>query len=372
MSRQHILFLDLEAGHPFKNVFRQIHNIELDSYLELVFALTTRFIVSKSNVVDARFLSSLAPSYPPGTIPEFLSTLSRDLESLGPQLAAMPKQGVLHEFLEPTPLLRFPLFAYQGRYYCYLVHLLFRTVQNFVYDTLRAADANTFTNRFGPIFERYLEKGLDYASIEYMTETQLAGELPDSSKLVDFAVLSEDAAVLIEAKAIQFTDLGMLARASATLASRASTALKAVEQGFVVATNLKSVGLVEETCPLFLLVVTYKDLLLGRGREFYENVARELVDDFIVGDIHPIPLDNIFFVSINDFDLLMEHLKSSGTGLADFLYNAAHDDIDSRTGGFFFRTHIPEALVNPTYPEYLIAEFASMGQRLRARLITNG
>lgn len=372
MSKQYILFLDLESEHHFSVTFHQVHGIELNAFLELSFALIGRFIVSESYSVDERFFTNLIPSYPPGTIPAFLSILSRDFESLNRELSAMPKQGILHEIIEPTPLLRFPLLKENNRYHCYLVHLLFRTVQNFVYDTLRVADANTFTNKFGPIFERYLEHGLSHASLEYMTEGELAKKLPQGSKIVDFAILSNDATVLIDAKAIQLTDFGMLARTSATLAGKASTALKAIEQGFAVATNLKKVGLIEATCPLFLLVVTYKDLLLGNGREFYENAAKEPIDRFAAayGDTHPIPVDNIFFLSINDFDLLMEHLRSSGVGLVEFLQKAVQDNADPRTGSYVFRTHIQEVLSNPQYPEYLHAEFENSGKRLRALLVS--
>ncbi|HEY3569928.1 MAG TPA: hypothetical protein VGP73_18485 [Thermoanaerobaculia bacterium] len=374
MSRQHILFLDLEPEHQFSVAFREVHGIDLNTFLELSFALMSRFVVSESYTVDEGFFANLAPSYPPGTIPAFLSILSRDLESLGRELSALPKDGVLHEIIEPTPLLRFPLLRENNRYYCYLVHLLFRTVQNFVYDTLRAADAQAFTNKFGHVFERYLERGLSYASIEYMTESELAAQLPSGSKLVDFAILSEDATVLIDAKAIQFNDPGMLARTSETLAIKASTALKAVGQGFAVAANLKMMALIQEASPLFLLVVTYKDLLLGSGRIFYEDTAKERVDRFAAAydGTHPIPVDHIFFLSINDFDLLMEHLKTSGIRLADFLRKAAEDNRDAETGSFVFRTHIPEVLSNPKYPEYLSAGFADSGQRLRARLLEEG
>lgn len=371
MSRQYILFLDLEPEHRFSVTFREMHGIDLNTFLELIFALMSRFVGSRSYTVEERFFTNLAPSYPPGTIPTFLSILSRDLEALGRELSAMPTHGVLHEVIEPTPLLRFPLLKENDSYHCHLVHLLFRTIQNFVYDTLRAANAQTFTNKFGPIFERYLEHGLSYTSQEYMTENDLRSKLPSNSKVVDFAVLSDDAAVLIDAKAIQFTDLGMLARTSVTLASKASTALKAVEQGFVVATNLKAAGLIAATCPLFLLVVTYKDLLLGSGREVYDNAAKETIDGFAAayGGTHPIPVDHIFFLSINDFDLLMGHLKESGMRLADFLHKAVQDNSDPSTSKFIFRTHIPEALSNPKYPEYLWSEFTNSGQRLRARLL---
>jgi len=371
MSRQFILFFDLEPEHQFSSTFREIHGIDLNTFLELSFALMTRFAASRSATVDERFFTNLVPAYPAGTIPAFLSIVSRDLESLVCELSAMPTYGILHETIEPTPLVRFPLLRDGNLYQCYLIHLLFRTVQNFVYDALRAADASAFTNKFGPIFEHYLERGLSYAGLGYMTESELVVTLPHGSKVVDYAILSEEAAVLIDAKAIQLTDPGMLARTSATLTARASTALKAVDQGFTVSANLKAGGSIAATCPVFLLVVTYKDLLLGSGREFYENAAKEIIDGFAAkhGDSHPIPVDHIFFLSINDFDLLMEHLKSSGTGLADFLHKAVQDNAEVGSGSFVFRTHIPGVLSNPKFPEYLHAGFEDSGQRLRTRLL---
>lgn len=371
MSRQCILFLGVGSEHQFSTAFREIHGLELKLFLELNLALISRFVGSQSFTVDEGFFVNLTPSYPSGTIPKFLSILSRDLEALGHDLLVTKKNRVLDEIIEPTPLLRFPLLQDKSRYHCCLVHLLFRTVQNFVYDTLRAADAQAFTNTFGPIFERYLERGLSHASLEYMTERELAAKLPPRTKLVDFAILSEDAAVLIDAKAIQLNDFGMLARTSGDLAAKASTALKAVDQGFAVATHLKVTGLIAATCPLFLLVVTYKDLLLGSGREFYENAAKETIDLFAAthGGTHPIPVDHIFFLSINDFDLLMEHIKASGTPLTEFLRKAAQDYTDARSGSFIFRTHIPKVLSEPQYPEYLDAEFANSCQRLKARLL---
>jgi hypothetical protein len=334
IARQQILFLDLEPDHRFSVAFQEIHNIDLNTFLELSFALMARFVGWESYTVGERFFENLLPSYPHGTIPTFLSLFSRDLEALGRELSSKPKFGVLNEIIEPSPLLRYPLLKEKNRYHCYFVYLLFRTIQNFVYDTLRAADARAFTSMFGPIFERYLENGLSHAALEYMTESMLATKLPHRSKLVDFAVLSDDAAVLIDAKAIQFTDPGVLARTSATLADKASTALKAVDQGFAVAANLKAMGLIAATCSLFLLVVTYKDLLLGSGREFYDNAAKATIDGFGAahGGIHPIPVDHIFFLSINDFDLLMEHLKLSGIRLADFLHKAVQDNADVGTG----------------------------------------
>jgi hypothetical protein len=371
MSRQYILFLDLEPEHRFSVAFQDIHGIELRTFLELSFALTSRFIASNHHSVDEHFFTNLASSYPPETIPRFLAILSRDLETLGNELRAMPEKGLLHEVIEPTPLLYFPLLKENARYHCYLVYLLFRTVQNFVYDTLRKADASGFTNKFGPIFERYLEHGLSHALLSYATEREVAAMLPEGSKLVDFAILSEDAAVLIDAKAIQLTELGMLARTSASLASKASTALKGVEQGFAVAFNLKKTGFITDGHPVFLLVVTYKDLLLGGGRAFYENAASDSIEGFAAAydGIHPIPLEHIFFLSINDFELLMEHLKATGIKLTDFLRRAVRDNADLTSASFVFRTHIPQALSRPQYPDYLLAAFAASGQRLRARLL---
>jgi hypothetical protein len=372
MSRQHILFGNLESDHDFSVAFQRMHGIDLSIFLELSFALISRFVASQSNSIEEGFFANLVPSYPPETIPAFLSLLSRDLESLRRELSALPNRGVLHEIIEPTPLLRFPLFKSNGKYYCYLVHLLFRAVQNYVYNTLRAADAHEFVSNFGPIFERYLERGLSHAGLKYMTENELKKKLPRGSKTVDFTVLSEGALVLIDSKAIQLPELGMLARTSRILLEKVeSSALKGIEQGFSVTNNLRNIGLIGSSSPVFLLVVTHHDLLLGHGRDFYENAAKEYVDRLAAAyeGANPIPVEHMFFLSINDFDLLMEHLKSSTARLEDFLQRAAEDNANFRAGKFVFRQHIPNALTSPQFPEYLYSEVDRLGDRLKGRLI---
>src|ERR1700730_2301800 len=372
LGRQSILFLNLPGEHSFRSTFHQAVGVELSAFLELSFALVGKFTVRDTGSVREEFFESLSSSYPPGTISAFVSALSRDLESIGPELAKInPERSVLYEFIELTPLRRFPLLKIDERYFCYCNHLLYQTLQNFVYDVLREMDANSFTNKFGPIFERYLEMGLSHASLTFLPESKLAKEMRSGSQLVDFAILTTDAAVLIDAKAVELSSLGMLAHRAEVVADRLKpSVLKAIGQGFDVANQLRATGRIEDSCPVFLLVVTYKDLLLGSGSDFYQHVGLERIDQLSgkYGGVAPIPMEHIFFLSINDFDLLMEHLRVSCTNLSDFLRTVVRRNSDFMTSSIVFRQHIPDGKTKRAFPQYLTAEFARLGERLRVQL----
>jgi hypothetical protein len=170
--------------------------------------------------------------------------------------------------------------------------------------------------KFGPIFEQYLARGLSHASLEFIPESELARMLPSGSQLVDYTILGKEGSVLIDAKAVDVPDIGMISHKSEVVADKLKSVFKAIEQGFEVAHLLRTGSLIGASCSIFLLVVTYRDLLLGAGSEFYEALGRRRIDQFAqaYGGAHPIPMNQVFFLSINDFDLLMEHLKAAIPG----------------------------------------------------------
>jgi hypothetical protein len=373
IGRQSIFFRDLQDDHGFRRKFLEASGIELNAFLELSFALAGRFLINETvHSVREEFFRNLTAVYPPGTVASFLSALSRDFQTLRTSLEAInPGRSVLYEFIEPTPLSRFPLLKDNGQYYCYMVHLLYRSLQGFVYAVLRSAEANAFITKFGPLFEKYLARGLSYASIDYLVENELATRLTEGSQLVDYAILAAGNAILIDAKAIELTELGMLAHRAEVVADKVKPVFKAIDQGFEVAHRLRFQGLINDSSCAFLLVVTYGDLLLGTGPDFYEYVGQRRIDEFAQkhGGSFPIPLEHIYFLSINDFDLLMEHIRSSGTSLLDFLLHVASLNSDRRNSSIVFRGNIPGAIARPSFPQYLSDEsLERLGGRLRALL----
>jgi len=191
--------------------------------------------------------------------------------------------------------------------------------------------------------------------------------LPNYSQLVDYAILAQGGTILIDAKAVDPTDLGLIAHKAEVVADKVKPVFKAIDQGFEVARHLRIQGISNDPAPVFLLVVTYSDLLLGTGPDFYKYVGQRRIDKLteVYGGTPPVPIEHIFFLSVNDFDLLMEYIRSTGISLVDFLSHAATGDY------IIFRQYIPGAIGSPSFPQYLVAEFERLCERLRALLQKN-
>ena len=50
-----------------------------------------------------------------------------------------------------------------------------------------------------------------------------------------------------------------------------------------------------------------KEFMIGSGRNFYHNIAKDKIDRIKADydDKEPIPLDNIFFVSVDELDIIL-------------------------------------------------------------------
>ena len=57
----------------------------------------------------------------------------------------------------------------------------------------------------------------------------------------------------------------------------------------------------------YLLIVTMKDFFVGSGQDYRNHIATEDVDKIKVdyGNTEPIPLENMFFVSVDELDIIV-------------------------------------------------------------------
>lgn len=101
--------------------------------------------------------------------------MALDIDNLREYLTIEDKsiKNISYEFHEQSPLKNYPLLIYGDRYYCYSRILLFHAIESFIYDKLRTANPQAFMNRFGQIFETYVEKSLTYGKLNFIKEEDL-------------------------------------------------------------------------------------------------------------------------------------------------------------------------------------------------------
>jgi hypothetical protein len=124
--------------------------------------------------------------------------------------------------------------------------------------------------------------------------------------------------------------------------------LKAFEQGHEVISRLPKVcvknPVICQRRNNYLLVVTYKELYIGNGLAFANVVGSAELDKVrnAYSADHHIPIENMYFLTIHEFEELMDLVSAGRVGLVEFLERAKQVDSNPRTQKFNFEMHIQE------------------------------
>ena len=372
LGRQLILFEKLPENHSLKTWFKKKHGLSCNDFIELSFALLTHFINRNNHSVELNWFRPLFKMYGEQTVYNFLSAISVDSSELHSQLIQRNKsKGGYAEYYEQTPFVEFPLIKHGGKYICIHQNILYRCIENFIYDSMKADDSSKFMNYFGDIFENYILIGLNYADITYMHEADIKKHIPTSVKCVDYLIYGDDSNIFVDAKAVEMPYLGKITDDPDVILGKVkNTAIKAIEQAFqlnelLLKSNNDKLPRFKEKS--YLLVVTYKELYLGNGEVIYEALAQKQID-VITNSVDPaacIDLSRIYFITIEDFDLAMSLVKNHGIQIEDVFEKAIHNDRNAATRKFDFSQHISTLCENVVIPDFLEKETSDMLEKFK-------
>jgi hypothetical protein len=363
-ARQSLLFGRLEKEHPFQKKFVEKCGVSIPEFIELAMMIMTRFTMEKQMSVTANWFRTVADKYKPGIIQKFLDILSIDFESLKEKLKTQQSnRKVQYEAYEKTPLRETPLLKHNSKCYPFSPELLARCLETFIYDALRSEGPNDFMNKFGPIFEKYVGNSISNTKIRYFTEKELSEILPGEGKLVDYLLIDKGNKIFIDAKGVEMSYLGMVGHQLEVIKDKTKdSVIKGIKQGFETARrleNIKKLGEVElGKGNDYLIVVTFKDMFVGNGLDFYEYVAKDTLNELIsqYGGIAPIPFEHMYFISIDDFDLLTGGIASGEIELPKILEYAVKSDASWETKKFTFGQHIYDMHPKVRAPAWLVDE----------------
>ncbi|MFH1114189.1 MAG: hypothetical protein V1792_09735 [Pseudomonadota bacterium] len=379
LGRQSLLFGHLDRDDTISRMFRDTTGIDLTDFVELEVALLVRFYWQKERYIEASWFGNLAKGYAPDAVRRFLEELAKDFQSARLYLTELRKlhlPEIRYELAEMSPLKRFPLLRSHGKYYCYSVHVLYQFLEHGIYEILKSAYGQAFGNDFGKrLFEKYVGRAVNHLGLQVLTEDDLLRARFPKTKVVDFLVVDGDTQIYIDAKAVEMTYIGEVSEDINLILQRiGSSVLKGIHQAYSLAEALhevENIGKVHvsKSATKFLLIIAYKELYLGGGRDFYECIGREAVDD-LVRDKHggnqTIPFDHMYFISVEDFELLAEAVHQQRIGLAECLKKAVLADSTPWFDGrkLVFRMHLREMLGNLGMPKYVDDEFDAVAHRV--------
>lgn len=179
-----------------------------------------------------------------------------------------------------------------------------QTVSYFVYNYLKSNSA-LFPDTFGNRLERYVELGIKETGLIYSTGSELKRKY-SLNKVADFLIEKD---ILIEVKATELHPRSGVSRSSEILQDDLRTSIvKAYSQllstAYSIARNREWYG----------IIVTYKEMYLGFGPDAWEEFLKEPIELFINEnqiELKILPPENIFFISISDWDWIVQALKDS-------------------------------------------------------------
>lgn len=363
IGRNSLLFKYLPENHNLKLLFKKKHGLELKDFISISFTLVAFVYSGQKHTVEVNQFSPLFKHYPKGLVSAFLDSISIDIRDLRSRLSKDDlSKGNYSEYYEQSPFIKYPLIKHGLKYTCVDPFILYRCIEHFLYDTLKADEPQKFMQSFGKIFENYLIKGLKYANLDYIEESYLKKNIPPKTKCIDYVIKQKDFNIFIDAKGVEMPYLGKVTDNPKIILDKVkSSAIKAFEQASAFNNHIFLND--NEALPKFkrnscLLVVTYKELYLGNGQLLYDTVAKEKIDSIneSIDEEARINLKRIYFITVESFDFMMSLVKNHKLDIGEILEKAIADDGEGISQKFEFSQHIHSLVDQISPPKFLKVE----------------
>lgn len=136
-------------------------------------------------------------------------------------------------------------------------------LETVLFDLARAIDPSPFMNEFGPAYENYLAEGMEDLNTRVIRENELSQQLTGPGQVVDFAIASDEALVLLDAKGIEGHYDELYHNLPEEIAARLRTSLlRAVDQAIATVDRLPADLRRNE---IYFLCVTFKQVVVTDG-----------------------------------------------------------------------------------------------------------
>ncbi len=182
LARQNLMFGNLDQQDPLSLEFLKRIGVSIEDFSLLQFLLVACISsLNKPQIITEELFRTVTRGYPQGTMSRFLQALSQDLEGIRAyfmsQYAQHPPE-LRYEYTEMPPLKRYRLLRTGSGCLCYSPILLSRALEDFIYDTLKSYDRQSFGNHFGSnIFEPYVGQALSHSQLPVIRESEILREI---------------------------------------------------------------------------------------------------------------------------------------------------------------------------------------------------
>jgi len=374
LSRQSILFSDLPENHLIKEQFKELTGVGVEDFLDLSWIAVVWFISGDETLLPNNWFDSFKGEYSMETIESYIKAISIHIGDARKFLKESDDgRRRASEHYEFTPFINFPLLQGPNGYLVTQTNILYRCIEHYIYDRLRQWDAARFMDKFGDMFERYAENAIQYTGLAYHSEKDIRGALGEDGNQIDFIIHEDTSNVFIDTKGVEMNYQGRVTHSASFLKDKTGpSVLKAIKQAHDVIKKLHDAAEcgIQAQASNYLLVVTFKEFYLGSGRNYYEIVAKEKMDEIYANYAgYPvIPPENMYFITIDDLDFVCEMLKTGEVSLSGIIDIAKAADKKPESRKFDFKQHLHGMPVDIETPSYLVEKKEQIFDKLERLL----
>ncbi|MBD0331401.1 MAG: hypothetical protein ICV66_01985 [Chitinophagaceae bacterium] len=335
ISRQLIIYLKLKSRLDIDSQFEKVTRIGLSNffrYIFFTFAFVNRDQFQKGHnyqgFLNNDFITFFTETFTFSELENFLKLLTiyepKDFE---------PLQKLKDEKLqlyETNFFITKPFLYYNGHYHLPHRAILNQTLKHYVYTCLKSALPDAFPEEFGKRMEKYVQLGLKEGFFDYQNESELK-RLYDLTKVSDYRV---DQDILIECKATELHPRSGVLRLPNILTKELNSSIvKAYQQ------LLCTAKAIDADREWFGIIVTYREMYLGFGQDAWDEFLQAPLEEFLLEQnlsITILPPQNLFFITIEDWDYIVQIVKDKNATLKEILLKARETNVSSNPGDRLF------------------------------------
>ncbi|WP_244140327.1 GapS1 family protein [Pantoea agglomerans] len=351
LARQYYWYTNFGGGY-FERNFKSLYGLTLDEYYKIsaYFALLSGVQDKKesAHISINVYLVHLIPYFGAKTLKRYLDLVSikpRDFRLFMEEYKD-EKQKEIEYFLD-TPMLRKPFIHTNEGLIILSKHILRASLTATVPFLFKMELASAYKEKFGKAMELYVGALLDevFEIVTKESETlklYRKNDMPDNTKVVDFIVHENESFVYIDSKAIEPDKTVKYSNDAIAIKQRLGNSfIKGVLQGQDCASAMNKINKRDDKGNDSLIIITHMDHYISTGQTIEDMLDKsffEMVKAKYQG--LPISKDRIYYMTIDEFELLVEVCKVKKTTITSIIDACCKSDSSSNTQKFNVMMHL--------------------------------
>ena len=354
----------LPPEHALRGQFEAEFGCDPDTFIGVVFAVYSA-VMQGNTFIAFNYLEPLRPLYG-SAIDRFLDRFAKDATDLRQLLVEQLHRRIYVEVngrktlrqdaavrpeserIEFPWVSRFPFFRHPSGRLAVWHRLVFaRGMEDGVHNVLSSL-GQAYTDPFSKIFEDYVVELVRNSGMDFVSEDEIKGGIA-SRPAVEALVHADRCNVFIESKMSLFPDRVLISDRRPEIFMKMRRIREGMVQGWRVGEMLRDgtvhVDGASNAEQDFLIIVTSRQLNVCSGEHF-----KRMFGDDVIARINPesnfvgptalqldrLPLNNIFVLSIEEFEHLTSAIAEGSVDLISLLRAAALDNADPVTSSMHF------------------------------------